>query len=289
MIKLALIGTGRWGKNIQRTLENISNVKLVAVADSAKEARQVAKIKNLDGVVIATPGSTHASVALPFIRQGLPTLIEKPLTTSLVEAVRLQRAATKSGAIVFVGHIHLYNPAFRKAKLLLAGRQLHTIYFAGVNHGPVRPDTSVLWDWGPHGISLVHDILRQQPRATQAWGNRDTILMRLIYPRGPLVTLHHSWIAPSKEVRLVIVADGRSIVVDETAVSKITAYDRKARVSHPRYSQTPPLTLELRAFLDTIRLHRRSPLTDLASGVAVVRVLAAAERSLKLDGRMVKI
>lgn len=137
-----------------------------------KEKRMKADLASqVDAVVVATPGSTHAAVALPFIRQGVPTFIEKPMATSLSDASRLCRAVDKSGTTVFVGHIHLYNEAFLKMKELAkeAGK-IRTVHFEGMNDGPIRDDMSVLWDWGPHGVSMILDLLGKKPTHVQGWG-----------------------------------------------------------------------------------------------------------------------
>src|SRR5687768_16857555 len=132
MTKLALIGVGRWGKNILRTLEAMKGVEVTAFDTTTSPSPSPhlrrgkrfspsgeGELEGVDGVLIATPGSTHAKIALPFIKQGLPVFIEKPMTTSLVDARRIEKAAKKSGSRVFVGHVHLYNPAYLKLKKMV--------------------------------------------------------------------------------------------------------------------------------------------------------------------------
>lgn len=310
MITVALIGRGRWGANIDTTLRSLRGVE-VLVATTAAETKKLHNAA-LDGVLIATPGSTHAEVAEPFIARGLPTYIEKPLTTSVKDAERLQRAAAASGAPVFVGHVHLYNPAYAAARaaVMRGNNHIRTITFEGMNNGPIRDDMSVLWDWGPHGISLILDLLGHTPTHVQAWGQLllrprtklyDKVSLNMFFSSRVSATCTFSWLSPEKRVKLTIVGTKNSVVFDDTARQKVTLYQgigpqvqgntvtvATPHITYPRYAQTLSLTAEMRAFIEMIR-HKSTPPTDIHNGVAVVAVLAAAERSIALAGKSVKV
>src|SRR5262249_3945130 len=105
-MKIALFGHGRWGKNIKRVLDSFTDVSTTVIGRSDMAPSQV------DGVVIATPISTHTQIAMPYIRQGIPVFIEKPLTDSITNTRRMLEAAKKYRTLVHVGHIHLHNAAF---------------------------------------------------------------------------------------------------------------------------------------------------------------------------------
>lgn len=288
MITLALIGVGRWGKNIQRTLENYPGVKLV-LADQ----------DDLDGVLIATPGSTHAAIARPFIERSIATFIEKPLTTSVADALALQKAAQKSDALIMVGHVHLYNPAYVLTKQLTSeAGAIQQLHFEGMNNGPRRDDMSALWDWAPHDIAMALDMLGAHPLTIQAWGIEslrpgknlyDTAFIKLTFPKNIIVTCHVSWLFPEKRKRLTVITGGDMIVFDDTAKQKVTLYQNKgAEISHPAYSPQPPLKRELDAFIASIKT-KQPPLTDLNQGVKVVQIIAKAEESMKKEGRIIEL
>ncbi|TSC72506.1 MAG: oxidoreductase [Parcubacteria group bacterium Gr01-1014_38] len=230
MITLGLIGRGRWGSNIRRTLEQLPGCQLKYV--ETRGWKRLVSARDLGGVLIATPGSTHAEIALPFIERGIPTFIEKPLTTSLRDALRLQRAAEKSGALVFVGHVHLYSPAYRTAKKLArhAGR-IRFLTAEGMNNGPYREDMSALWDWAPHDLAMVLDLLGESPRAVQASGLGilrprtrlyDAATLRLEFPSGVQFLGIYSWMAQEKRKRFVIHGSLHTIVYDDVAERKVT-------------------------------------------------------------------
>jgi len=308
MLTIAQLGHGRWGQNISRTLrEDIGGVEL-HIAETAAASKKLQQ-EPVDAAVIATPGSTHADLALPFIERGIPTFIEKPLTTSLADAKRLAKAAAKHNASIFVGHIHLFNPAYQKAKQLIhkAGK-IRTLQFEGMNNGPIRDDMSALWDWSPHDVAMALDLTGSMPVAVQAWGERilrpktnlyDTVHLRLTFPNNVTTTIHNSWLSPQKRKKATISCTRDTIVYDDTGKRKVTlhkkigptvrgkrAQENSPKVSHPRYSEKSPLELELR--LRAVRTGI-TPLTDITHALNVVRILDAAERSIELDGKLVKL
>ncbi len=360
MINLALIGLGRWGTNIWRTLNDIKGCQIKYVCEikelslwlledlsqprrswippkaglarpegglerrrsartlTRKEAgvkvlddyKQLLAADDLDGVIIATPGSTHAKIALPFIKKGIPTFIEKPLTTSLADALTLQPAAKKARAIIFIGHIHLYNPAYVKAKQLAKkSGNIRYLFFEGMNNGPYRDDMSALWDWAPHDIAMALDLLGSKPKTVQAWGASllrpqtnlyDFVQIKLEFPNKVPVFITNSWLAPEKRKRLTIVAYNDTVVVDDTAQQKIALYKNMGphvtrgavyhqlpKISHPSYGNQLPLKQELLAFIKAIRT-KQQPITNLTQGLDVVKIIAAAEKSIALNGRKVR-
>ena len=299
--RTALIGKGRWGKNIIATIEKIPEAAL-ALGE-----------KDIDAVIIATPAATHMKIALPFIKQGLPVFIEKPMTTSLADAKKLKEAAQKSGSLVFVGHIHIYNPAYIEAKKLIKkiGR-IRFLYGEGANNGPYRNDVSAIWDWAPHDIAMMLDIIGTKPASVQAWGIsalrpktklQDIGYIKLVFPNGTVGFIFNSWLFPEKRKRLTIVGEKSSIVIDDTAEQKVIFYKnmgpflknkkgiieisrKEPEVIRPSYSGDSPLASELKAFFKNIRKKEKSK-TGIAEGLAVVEVLEAAEKSIAKGGRLI--
>lgn len=301
-MKLALIGVGRWGRNIQKTLEGLG-VEVITHDTNPSRPPLVGggvksfppdkgELKGVSGVLIATPGSTHAEVALPFIKKGLPVFIEKPMTTNLKDALKLQKEAKKSKSLIFVGHLHLYNPAFLKAKELIrkAGR-IRYVSFEGMNWGPFREDMSAWWDWAPHDIAMALDLF-EKPKSIQAWGEYDWAVARLTHPtpplsgRGPITTLLHvTTLSSEKRKRMTVAGTKYSVVFDDTAERKIEVH-KKGQVSYPEYEKTPPLSAELKAFIQMIKT-KKQPKTDIQNGLGVVKILDAGERSMKSGGKKI--
>jgi UDP-2-acetamido-3-amino-2,3-dideoxy-glucuronate N-acetyltransferase len=305
--RVAVIGAGRWGKNIVKTLQSLPECDIVYV--ETKDHRVLVEKTDIDAVVVATPGATHATVALPFIKRGWPVFIEKPFTTSLADARKLHHAARKSGALVFVGHLHLHNPPYRKIKRLLprigAVRWIHA---EGANNGPYRDDMSALWDWAPHDVALMLDLLGKMPRRVQAWEASllrprarlgDIAFIKLEFPGKVVGFIFNSWLFPEKRKKVSIIGEKGSIVFDDTAEKKVTLYEhmgpvvsgkkitrQESVVSFPSYEPDSPLSLEMRSFLKMAKKKEKSPGTR-AEGLKVVKVLDAAERSVAAGGTAV--
>ncbi len=311
-LRTAVIGAGRWGQNIIQTLRTMPEAELLYIEN--KDHRKLLAKKDIDAVIIATPGSTHARVALPFIARGLPVFIEKPMTTALADAKRLAAAARKSGSLVFIGHLHIYNPAYQKAKALTqtSGR-IRFLYGEGCNNGPYREDMSALWDWAPHDLSMMLDLVGENPLSVQAWAISslrpntklyDSTWIKLIFPGGTEGLVFSSWLSPEKKKRLTIIGEKNSLVFDDTAEQKVIFYEnmgptlkkiedqttvlfQSPKITYPEYAKDRPLLLELRAFFQNI-ISKKRPLTGLAEGIAVVAVLAAAEKSIAQHGQLVE-
>ncbi|OBG62541.1 MULTISPECIES: Gfo/Idh/MocA family protein [unclassified Mycobacterium] len=243
------------------------------------------------GVLIATPSSTHAEVAIPFIEAGVPTFIEKPLATTVNDAVRVREAALASDVPVVVGHVQLYNPAFQAAKNLLADvGPIQAVSWEGMNDHP-RTDSSVLWDWLPHGISMARSLFGANPGFVQARGigaapGFQAVIARFEISGVPFVA-SASWMSPRKRHRMTILGKEGSLTFDDTAVRKLWV-SACGRTSFPEYGGELPLTRELGAFIDALRAGKPDA-AQLETEVAIVRAIAAAEESACNAGQLVAI
>ncbi|OGG58887.1 hypothetical protein A2765_00715 [Candidatus Kaiserbacteria bacterium RIFCSPHIGHO2_01_FULL_56_24] len=305
MTRLALFGHGRWGKNILRTLEGFPDVSVTLVG------RGETAPSDIDGAIIATPISTHMALALPLIERGTPLLIEKPLTDSADDADRLLAAAEKSDSLVQVGHIHLHNPAFLKARELLPSLgPIRYASFEGMNNGPFRPDASVLWDWLPHPLSMALRLFDAEPVSVQAWGINslrpqipalyDIGMVRYEFSGGAPLLSTVNWLSPEKRTRLAIIGERSTLVYyDSKPEQKLELYEgfgplvegarltpQTPSISYPAYESGQPLERELRAFVGAIAQGSRDR-SELAFGARIVRLIAAAHESIEKGGRAV--
>lgn len=286
-MRVAVIGRGKWGTNIVRTLAAMRDVEVI---DESKNLELVLR-QRPDGVLIATPSATHAGVAIPFIEAGVPTFIEKPMAITVADAVRIHEAALRAGAPVVVGHVQLHNPAFQAAKKLLPEvGTVQAVFWEGMNHQP-RTDSSVLWDWLPHGLSMAQGLFDANPAFAQAWGvgepSRFTSAIARFVIDGVPFFATVSWISPVKRHRMTIVGEQKALTFDDTAERKLSLHD-SGGTSYPAYGEEPPLTGELRSFIGALGAGAVDT-TPLESEVAIVRTIAAAEESARNDGRLVAI
>lgn len=305
MIRLALIGVGYWGKNYLSTVSQMKTCKITHICaktektlfdlpekyDKTTDYKEILKNKDIDGVIIATPASTHFSIAKSFISVGVPVLVEKPFTSRFQETLILEKIIRSKKALIMVGHEYLYNPAYLKLKELLSLLgSIHTIETEAGNWWPFHTDISMLWNWGPHDIAMLLDILGELPQTVTAWGlskkrsekhTEDTIYANLEFMKLKAI-IKLSRILPIKKRSMLISGEKGSISYNELVDNKLELFTRNnTNIIWPQYSTVSPLEKQIEVFVDAIKKVKQ-PTTDVAHAVLVARVLDAIERSIDM-------
>jgi predicted dehydrogenase len=266
---------------------------------------------DLDAVAIATPVPTHADLAVRVLAAGKHCFVEKPLAQSAADAERAVAAAAAAGRLLMVGHLLEYHPGVRKLKELTdsgeLGDQIFYIYGNRLNLGKLRADENALWSLGAHDVSVVLYLAGEEPSEVTARGEsyvrpgvEDVVFCFMRFPSGLAAHLHLSWLDPHKERRFTVVGSRRMATFDDMELErKLTVYDkgfdedartygeyitRSGDVFSPRVPNVEPLRVECEHFIDAIR-SGEPPRSDGASGLRVVRVLEALQRSLDTGGR----
>jgi predicted dehydrogenase len=339
VIKLAVVGAGHWGPNLINNLYTHKDAWISWVADAnpkrletvadrfpgvqtTEDAMAAIEADDVDAVLIATPTSTHYEFASKALEAGKHVLVEKPLAATVAQAEQLCELAAKTGKILMVGHIFVYNAASRKAKEYIAEGELGRVYYISMertNLGPIRVDVNAAWDLAAHDISLASYWLNSDPLTASAvggaWINRgveDAVFSTLRYPGDVLVHLHASWLNPKKSRGITVVGERRMLTFDDINMSEpIRVYDKKVRdertdmpfvdtfasfrmsvrdgdIVIPKVQMGEPLKAEINHFLECIENNSR-PLSAGAEGLAVVKTLEAINRSLAEGGREIKV
>ena len=282
------------------------------VTDSAADA-----IGAAEAVVIATPAASHLELARKALERGLPVLVEKPFALSVKEAEQMAEVAAKRGVAATVGHLLVFHPAVERLKAMIEAGELGRVYYLysqRVNLGQVRPDENALWSFGPHDVSVALELLGEAPTRVTAHGKsylqpgvEDVVFMTMEFASGVMAHVQMSWLDPHKERRLTVVGADKMVVFDDMqAREKLKIYDkgvdrppdyasygeslavREGDISIPRIPMVEPLKAELRHFVRVAR-GEETPRADAESGVAVVRILEAASRSLDKGGALVDL
>ncbi len=265
----------------------------------------------LQAVALATPVPTHAAMATRVLDSGKHCFVEKPLAQSVEDAQQVVDAAQRSGRVLMVGHLLEYHPGIVKLGELVQtgelGDEIYYIYGNRLNLGKLRADENALWSLGAHDVSVVLSLAREEPAELVAHGEsyvrdgvEDVVFCFMRFPSGLSAHLHLSWLDPHKERRFTVVGSRRMATFDDMALEgKLTIYDkgfdedargygeyitRSGEISCPRIPNDEPLRLECEHFLDCIR-HERTPRSDGASGLRVVRVLEELQHSLERSRR----
>jgi predicted dehydrogenase len=271
--------------------------------------------KDLDAVAIATPVGTHAPLALAALRAGKHVLVEKPLAGSIRDAEAMVRAAKDADRILMVDHTFVYSGPVRKIKEIVDSGDLGEIYFVDsvrINLGLFQHDVNVVWDLAPHDLSIMDHLIGRLPKSLSAFGTchadsdsgiEDVAYLNLDFGDGLLASFHVNWLSPVKIRHFLIGGSRKGLVYNDLAPDeKIKVYDRGITVSQdaearrgaligyrtgdvwsPRIEGQEPLQVMVRHFVECIR-ENKTPLSDGEAGLRVVRILEAAQRSIKAQG-----
>jgi len=271
---------------------------------------------DVEAIAVATPVSTHYPLGMKVLQAGKHLLLEKPMTESSDHASALIARAAEKGLTLMVDHTFVYTGAVRKIKETIErGAFGEILYFDSVrvNLGLFQHDTNVVWDLAPHDLSIMDYLIAKEPAAVSAVGVshfndlEDMAYLTVHYDQHLIAHFHVNWISPVK-VRKILLGGSKLMVVydDMDPSEKVKVYDKgvdlkekesiyKTLVQYragdmyaPNIDQTEALTLLTTEFVDCIRTGRR-PITDGQAGLNVVRILEAAETSLKSGGRMVEL
>jgi predicted dehydrogenase len=186
--------------------------------------------------------------------------------------------------------------------------KIHYIYTQRVNLGIIRQDENALWSFAPHDLSVILHLLGEQPVIVSAHGEsyiqkdiEDVVFLSLHFSDGKMANIHLSWLDPHKLRRITIVGSKKMVVFDDMEASeKLKIYDKGVEspsydsygeylslrfgdVTIPNVKMVEPLRAEAEHFIQCIE-SREKPKTGGRDGLEVVKILIAAQQSLKEKG-----
>lgn len=324
---IAVIGCGYWGKNIVRNMAEIG--ALAAVCDGnpdlaaamagqyhvpALSWAEFLSSPSIRGVAIAAPAALHYTLAKDALEAGKDVFVEKPLSLKVDEAESLCRLADEKKAILMVGHLLQYHPAYMRLRDMVANGdfgQLQYLYSNRLNLGKIRQEEDVLWSFAPHDLSMILGLVGCAPKSVTATGSyvlnnqiADVTTTHLSFDNGIQAHVFVSWLHPVKEQKLVVVGDRGMAVFDDGQEwdEKLILYPHvvaqqggvpapvKADGRPVALTRSEPLRDECTHFVECIKT-RATPRTDGREGLRVLSVLDAAGAALKreksrMNGRM---
>ena len=334
-VGVGIIGCGYWGKNYVRVFNELPEAKVLTICDRSEDrlneiARRAPGIKlasdineiledeRIEAVVICTEATSHHKVASRCLQAGKHLLIEKPITTSVPDALDLGRVADANSLTLMVGHTFIYNSGIAAIEEQLRQEQdrIYYLHARRTNLGPIRRDVNAVWDLATHDIAIFNHLLKETPEWVSAVGGRvlgncrvDVGFICLGYSRGVLGNIHISWADPNKCREVVVVCSERRLVFNDlNAVEPVRIYEkgvsavggepenfgeyqlkiREGAIISPAVEASEPLKNQCRHFIDCVRTGKR-PKTDVEDGVSVLATLEAIERSIQLQGTTIKV
>jgi predicted dehydrogenase len=270
--------------------------------------------KEIDAVAVVTPVWTHYELAKAALLNGKHIFVEKPFTSSAEQARELIDLAASRNLKIMVDHTFLFTGAVQKIKQLLDGGALGKLYYydsTRVNLGLFQHDVNVVWDLAPHDLAIIDYLIQKKPEAivatgqTHLNGHEDVAFITLYFPDKVIAHINVNWLSPVK-VRTTLIGGEKKMLVwnDLEADEKIKIYDKGINVTSqeglynllvnyrsgdmwaPQIEQVEALNRELAYFVDCIAKDE-TPVNDGEAGLRVVKMLEAANQSIRQRGALV--
>lgn len=334
-VNIGVIGYGYWGPNLVRNFSEIPGARVKMVSDFKPELLAKAQARyptievttncqdifsdpGIDAVAIATPVSTHFDLALSALKAGKHVMVEKPMTVTTEQSLRLIDEAERRDRVLMVDHTFVYTGAVRKMHELVTSGELGKIYYydsVRVNLGLFQHDINVLWDLAVHDLSIMDYVLQAQPYAVSATGVshvpgglENIAYLTLFFADNLIAHIHVNWLAPVKIRRTLIGGSQKMVVFDDLEPSeKVKVYNKGITINGnpesvyqtlvgyrtgdmwaPQLDMTEALRTEGELFIRCIQQGER-PITDGEAGLRVVKILEAATQSMKKQGQLVEL
>jgi len=333
MIKIGVIGYGYWGPNIVRNLQGLDSTRTELICDSnpsaqararkehpgiriVSDADEVLRSANIDAVAIITPVWTHYELAKKALENGKHVFIEKPFASNSAQAQELINLAAQKNLQIMVDHTFLFTGAVRKIRELTESGALGDLYYYDslrVNLGLFQHDVSVLWDLAPHDLAIMDYVIKGDPEAVVATGERhlngveDVAYMTVYFPRNIIAHINVNWLSPVK-IRTTLIGGQKKMLVwnDLVADEKVRVYDKGVQITSgegirnllvsyrtgdmwaPQLEQLEALHVELDYFAKCIT-NKETPFNDGHAGLRVVQMLEAAEASIRKRGEVIRL
>jgi predicted dehydrogenase len=279
--------------------------------------KEILSSPDIDAVAVITPVWTHFELAKAALENGKHVFVEKPFTSTSQQAEELIELADRKNLKIMVDHTFLFSGAVRKIREVVDAGTLGPLYYfdsTRVNLGLFQHDVSVVWDLAPHDLSIMDHIITAKPEGVSATGinhlngHADMAFITVYFPGNIIAHVNVNWLSPVK-VRTTLIGGRDKMLVwnDLEADEKIKIYDKGVDISgggqsvydllvsyrsgdvwSPKVEQTEALKYELNYFLDCITKDQ-IPVNDGAAGLRIVRLLEAAEQSLKHRGQLVSL
>jgi len=280
----------------------------------ATEASEILASADIDAVAVVTPVWTHYELAKAALENGKHVFVEKPFTSNTAQAEELIELAAKKNLKIMVDHTFLFTGAVKKIRELVEEGALGKLYYydsTRVNLGLFQHDINVIWDLAPHDLSIMDYLIKETPEAIVATGQthlngfEDVAFMTLYFPDKVIAHINVNWLSPVK-VRTTLIGGEKKMLVwnDLEADEKIKIYDRGVQITNrqglydllvnyrsgdmwaPQLEQVEALRQELAHFVDCIS-NDQPPMNDGNAGLRVVKMLEAANESLRRRGALV--
>jgi len=245
-MRMAVVGTGYLGRFHAQKYQQLSQCDLIAISDvdSQRAAAMATELSTdavadhkdligrVDAVSVASPTTTHYTVAKDLLEAGIHVLVEKPITVTVAEAESLIATAEQNSCVLQVGHLERFNPA-----LLAVANQIDSPLFIESNRlAPFNirgSDVNVVLDLMIHDIDIIMHLVNSELTAIHASGapvvsnETDIANARLEFSNGCVANVTASRVSGKVERRMRFFQKELYVAVDfQENNSRVCRVDR---------------------------------------------------------------
>ena len=335
MIKIGIVGMGYWGPNLYRNFDSSKDflvkyicdrdlklLKKISVSNKftskVNNYKKIINDSDIQAVVIATPVSTHYSLAKECLEAGKHVFVEKPLADSSKKCQNLINIAKKNSLTIFVDHTFLYTSAVNKMKEIASKKDFGNLLYydsTRINLGLIQNDSNVMWDLAVHDLAILNFIENRKPKIVSAVGHKHfrskpvtSAYLTIKYDNNFVAHINVNWLSPVK-IRQTILGGSKKMILynDLEPSDKIKVFNKGVDVIKnenspsnlveykvgdtflPNLKNTEALKTAVLEFKRMIHNKKYKSRSTGQNGMDVVKILEAADKSMKNNGRPVKV
>ena len=224
-MRIAVIGTGRWGSKIADTVEQKYECVRIDLGDQVNY--------NYDAAIIATPAPTHHFLANEHLAKSIPVLIEKPVSVHNETVQHICDIAEKNNTVCQAGHILCFTPNTQWIKNNYPLNALKMFESRRLNWGTIpQGDVDLALHLGVHDLALLDYLKGEEIKGVQRFGESTTECINLDYTVWKIdyssfsAMLHAGWHYPNKQRSITLVGKTQSVCADDNT-DTIELYEGK--------------------------------------------------------------
>ncbi len=335
MIKIGIVGMGYWGPNLYRNFDSSKDflvkyicdrdlklLKKISVSNKftskVNNYKKIINDSDIQAVIIATPVSTHYSLAKECLEAGKHVFVEKPLADSSKKCQNLINIAKRNSLTIFVDHTFLYTSAVNKMKEIASKKYFGNLLYydsTRINLGLIQNDINVMWDLAVHDLAILNFIENRKPKIVSAVGHKHfkskpvtSAYLTIKYDNNFVAHINVNWLSPVK-IRQTILGGSKKMILynDLEPSDKIKVFNKGVDVIKnenspsnlveykvgdtflPNLKNTEALKTAVLEFKKMIHNKKYKSRSTGQNGMDVVKLLEAADRSMVNNGRPVKV
>ena len=335
MIKIGIVGMGYWGPNLHRNFDSSKDflvkyicdrdlklLKKISVSNKftskVNNYKKIINDSDIQAVVIATPVSTHYSLAKECLEAGKHVFVEKPLADSSKKCQNLINIAKTNSLTIFVDHTFLYTSAVNKMKEIASKKDFGNLLYydsTRINLGLIQNDINVMWDLAVHDLAILNFIENRKPKIVSAVGHKHfkskpvtSAYLTVKYDNNFVAHINVNWLSPVK-IRQTILGGSKKMILynDLEPSDKIKVFNKGVDVIKnenspsnlveykvgdtflPNLKNREALKTAVLEFKKMIHNKKYKSRSTGQNGMDVVKLLEAADKSMINNGRPIKV